>query len=76
MWKVSQIQLRNIDKFKLRQQSISFAIYMFKGSKKNNVSDIFKVNNKDTRTTSGASIVNFEHVPHFILLILLLNSNK
>ena len=49
---------------------------MFKGSKKNNVSDTFKVNNKDTRTTSGASIVNFEHVPHFILLILLLNSNK
>ena len=49
---------------------------MFKGSKKNNVSDIFKVNNKDTRTTSGASNVNFEHVPYFILLILLLNSNK
>ena len=36
---------------------------------------IFKVNNKDTRMTSGACIVNFEHVLSFILLILL-NLNK
>ena len=36
---------------------------------------IFKVNNKDTRMMSGASIVNFEHVLSFILLILL-NLNK
>ena len=30
-----------------------------------NMSNIFKVNNKDTRTTSGASIANFEHISHF-----------
>ena len=29
------------------------------------MSNIFKVNNKDTRTTSGASIANFEHISHF-----------
>ena len=40
-----------------------------------NVSNIFKFNNKDTRT-SFASIVNFEHISHFILLLLVLNSNK
>ena len=42
----------------------------------NNMSNIFKVNNKDTRTTTGASIVNFEHIYPFILLLLLVNSNK
>ena len=31
---------------------------------------------KHTRTTSGASTVNFERVSHFILLLLLFNSNK
>ena len=30
------------------------------------------VNNKDTRTTSGASVVTFEHIPLFILQLLLL----
>ena len=25
---------------------------------------------------SGASIINFEHMSHFILLLILLNSNK
>ena len=35
-----------------------------------------QVNNKDTRTTSVASIVNFKHISYFILLLLLLNSNK
>ena len=40
------------------------------------MSDIFKVNSKDTRTTSGASSVNFEHILHFILLLILLNLNK
>ena len=40
------------------------------------MSNIFKVNNKDIRTTSGVSIVNFEHVLHYILLSILLNSNK
>ena len=37
---------------------------------------IFKVNNKDTRTTSGTYIVNSEHISHFILILLLLNLNK
>ena len=47
-------------------------------NKKNNmrnVSNMFKVSNIDTRTFL-ASIVNFEHISHFILLLLLLNSNK
>ena len=34
------------------------------------------VNNTDTRTTSGASIVNFEHILLFILQLMLLNLNK
>ena len=34
---------------------------------------IFKVNNKDTRRSVAS---NFEHISHFILLLLLLNSNK
>ena len=29
--------------------------------------NIFKVNNKDTRMTSGASIFNLEHISDFIL---------
>ena len=37
---------------------------------------MFKVNNKDTRTTSGASVVNVEHILHFILLLLFLNFSK
>ena len=37
---------------------------------------MFKVNNKCTRTTSGVSIVNFEHVLKFNLLLLPLNWNK
>ena len=41
-----------------------------------NVSNIFKVKNKYTRTTNDASIINFEHISHFILLLLLLHSNK
>ena len=40
------------------------------------MANIFKVNNKDTRTMSGASLVNFEHILHFILLSLLLNLNN
>ena len=36
----------------------------------NNVSNVFKVNSKDTRTTSGASVVNFKHRSHFILLLI------
>ena len=34
------------------------------------MSNIFKVNNKDTKTTSGASLVNFEHILQFILLFI------
>ena len=40
---------------------------------------MFKVNNKNTRTTSstsGAFIVNFEHILHVFLVILLLTLNK
>ena len=40
------------------------------------MSNIFKVNNKGTRSTSEASIVKFKHIAHFILLLMLLNSNK
>ena len=53
---------------------------MFKLSKKNkthiytrNVSNICKINNKDTRKTPVTSIVNFGHISLFILLLLLLN---
>ena len=38
--------------------------------------NMFEVNNKYTRTTSCVSIVNLEHILQFILLLLLLNSNK
>ena len=35
---------------------------------------MFKINDKDTRTTpwrcSGVFIVNFEHIPHLILVFL------
>ena len=37
---------------------------------------MFKVNNKDTRTTpwgrSGVFLVNFEHISHLVLVVLLL----
>ena len=32
----------------------------------NNLSNIFKINNKDIRTRPDASIVNFEHIPCLI----------
>ena len=32
--------------------------------------------NKDTRMMSGASIVDFEHILLFVLLLIWLNSNK
>ena len=35
--------------------------------------NMFKVNNKDTRT--GVFIVNFEHISHLILVFLLLTLN-
>ena len=40
------------------------------------MSNIFKVNKKDKRTTSGVSVANFALISHFILLLILLNSNK
>ena len=40
-----------------------------------NLFKLFKVNNKDTRMESGASVVDYEHISQFILM-LLLNSNK
>ena len=69
--------LEQIDTFRYRQQSILSSIYMLKVCIKNtrNVSNMFKFNNTNTRT-SFASIVNFEHISHFILLLLVLNSNK
>ena len=33
------------------------------------MSQTFKVSNKDTKKTSGASSVIFEHISHFILLL-------
>ena len=32
-----------------------------------NMSNMFKVNNKDTKTMPGAAAVNFEHISHFII---------
>ena len=66
----------------LRQWSIPSNIYIFKHRKTWNIrnirnkSNVFKVNNKDTRIIYVASLVNFEHILHFIILLLLLNSNK
>ena len=31
--------------------------------------NIFKVNSKDNKTTPVASIVNFEHILHFIIIV-------
>ena len=67
--------MKCIDKFRFRPSTI----FIFKVSKKihlSNMSNIFTVNNKDTRTTSGVSVVNFEHTLHYILLLTLLNLNK
>ena len=33
---------------------------------------MFRVNNKDTKKTSGVFIVNFEHISHLFLVFLLL----
>ena len=42
---------------------------------------MFKVNNKDTRTTpkwrrSGVFIVNFQHISHLVLVLLLLTLSR
>ena len=66
-----------MDKFRFRLEVFHLPFTCSKSTKKhlNNVPNIFKVNTKDTRT-SGASIANFEHISKFILLLILLNSNK
>ena len=33
------------------------------------MSDMFKVNNKDTKTMPGDAAVSFEHISHFIITI-------
>ena len=69
--------LKHIDKIRLRQLSISSCICMFKLSKSTrNLSNIFQVYNKDTSTTPSASVVNYEHISHVVLLLLLVNSTK
>ena len=45
-------------------------------SKKNSASNIFQMNNKLISMTSRTSIVNFEHILHFTLQLLLPNLNK
>ena len=42
----------------------------------NNARNIFKDNNKDTRTTTGVFVVNVEDVLHIALLFPLLTLNK
>ena len=53
---------------------------MVKVSKKsthlNNMSNIFKINIRDSKTMIGVSIVNFEHILYIITLLLSLNSSK
>ena len=39
-----------------------------KTKNKKNLSDIFKVKNKVNRMTSGAFVVNFENILHFIVI--------
>ena len=78
MTKLLDRTLKCIDKFRLNQYIIPSTISMITASKKpqKNVSHISIINNKDTRTTFGASIVNSEHILHFILLLILSNSDK
>ena len=54
-------------------------IYLFKVNKENTVWDLFKINNKGTRATSmtsGAFIINFEHILYIVLVFPMLTSNK
>ena len=69
--------LKDIDKFRFFK-AIKYSIRHLhvQTHQKNltrNVLNIFKVNDKLTSTRSVASIVNFEYISHFILLLLLLN---
>ena len=56
-----------------QQDTYPAKIYLFK-------INMFKVNNKDTSTTSwrrsGVFILNFEHISHLFLVFLLLTLNK
>ena len=37
---------------------------------------MFKVNNKDNRTTPSVFIVNLEHISHLVLVLLLLTLSR
>ena len=65
------LTLKHIDKFRLRQESIPSGNYMFKVRKISRAmyQIIFKVENKDTRATSGIFILNFEEISYFIVNI-------
>ena len=71
--------LKCIDKFRLINKvfHLPFTCSKYQKRHKNDVSNIFRVSNKDTRTTSGTSFVNFNHISLFnLLMVLFLNSNK
>ena len=64
----------NLDFFKAIKYSIwHLHIQTHQKNLSRNVSNIFSVNNEHTSTMSVPSIVNFEYISHFILLLLLLN---
>ena len=64
----------NLDFFKAIKYSIRHLhIQTHQKNPSRNMSNIFSVNNEHTSTASVPSIVNFEYISHFILLLLLLN---
>ena len=64
----------NLDFFKAIKYSIwHLHIKTHQKNSSRNMSNIFNVKNEHTSTTSVPSIVNFECILHFILLLLLLN---
>ena len=64
----------NLDFFRAIKYSIwHLHIQTHQKNLSRNVSNIFSVNNEHTSTMSVPSIVNFEYISHFILLLLLLN---
>ena len=77
LWQKMEPTLKCINKFRLRQENIPTNIYIFKVSKNRATCQIYlKLNNKDTRMISVAFIVNFEHISHFVQLLLMLNLNR
>ena len=77
LWQKMEPTLKCINKFRLRQENIPTNIYIFKVSKNRTTCQMYlKLNNKDTRMISGAFIVNFEHISHFVQLLLMLNLNR